>query len=248
MPRKRKRKPLCHKNGSLIGIDESNNGFSYCSCNPFHNSRSYVTIAGYFMTHDQHLEYNSKNKESKKGVFRDFIDVDEGLIRAKDFLEENPDFYYLSISKAEAQKTDMHTLRARAAATIALKFLSDYDVDPEKTTIVMDDLNKYQRNHLKRRMHKLPQFTIPTDKDSFSYRVNKKLDQIFCESGITTRHLSRENADKEISAVIKADLVAFYLSALNFCGNEKEWYYDHRRLDLKDLDSLVKEVASCKLI
>ena len=246
MSKTKKRKPLCKKGGWVIGIDESNNGFSFHSKNPHHNGDAHLTIAGYLMHYNEHRNYRYGSEFRKKGFFGKKYNKESNLVFARDYLNSNPNFYYLNISKEEASKSPMFILRAQATAAITLKFFLNHDIQLESTNIILDDITKFQLEGYKQDSGNLIKRWI--NSHTFSDYVADETEALFKNLNLSVNHHSREGADKYVPATIKADRVSYCISAINNLGSSPNWAFPNKRLTLKSLKDLENQLIKYRYL
>jgi hypothetical protein len=269
MSKKRGRKKrLCPKGGVLIGVDESNSQFCDRCGNHTKEDSSQIIIAGYLLNHQEHLNYNSRDEEKKGRLFNGLDKLNEKIRRAHNYLFQNPNFYFTTISRGDLEISSMLDLRIIAADSIYQNFLKEYEFNPKDSTLVFDDFNKYvfpkkipklgfvdtyiskiiqlkkKKDPRVSQLRKEREFKINELKEErqakinqlkekeFKIKFHQGLEDIFLERNLNIRHESREKADKHISAVIKADRVAYFLSFLNMVGSPDIDRYFGRKVSL----------------
>ncbi|MAH07200.1 hypothetical protein CMI38_03050 [Candidatus Pacearchaeota archaeon] len=202
----------------IIGIDETNNGTSIISKNPNHPSS--IIVTGYLMKDPFKANYGSSRYEGKGWAFGPKSNLKNTQNRAREYLSKYPDFYYTFISRKLQQTEPMAILKARAISIITLKFLLNYNLNPNSVKVVTDELDG------------------STNSKQAGFLINLYLKQ--ADLNLPSR--SKRGADKTVVAVRKADTIGYCITGLHLNGNNHNWPHRSRKLHLNDLERLTIEI------
>lgn len=210
-------KKLRHReNGIVLGFDECNNSLSLPVYNP--NIPSSVIVVGYMTPDTGRANYGSEMYERKGGIFGEpKTGIKKALLKGRKYLSNHSSFLYTSIPENSIKSTPLCLLKGKAIVLLTLSFFLKYNLNPSKTQIVYDGIDrKVHTNH-----------------------VEDVLEMWFEKAGLKIDFLPKSSADYNVPAVRKADVIAYYLSAITFLGNNSKWPYRIHKVGLNTLERLV---------
>lgn len=205
---------------TVLGFDETNNGFHLKCFNPYHKSPMIVT--GYLSSEGFSKNYAGSMYERKEKTFNGERDIQRAIKRARGFLFENPDFFYTSISSDLKKFYPIPFLQANAIALLTFKFILSYDLDLNNTVIMMDEISGRETSQL----------------------VNDNLEEWFKKAGLTIPHAWRRYGEDSVLAIRKADRVGYHIAALHLLGNNPKWPYRNHKVPFNNLEFLLERVLN----
>lgn len=218
--RKKKKRP-----NFILGFDETNNGFNLDSRHYIPHDNSPLVVTGY-LTPEIGASYGNKKYEAKKKIFNSKRDIKRALKRGRYYIENNPYFFYTTFSRKAINQTPLPILKANAIALLTFQFFNTYDINPDETQIILDQMD---------------------DKKHTSH-VIQTLGIWLEDADINSDYRYKKNADKNTPAVKTADRVGYYISAIKFLGDSKKWPYRSRKIPLSHLERLTQETRDKRFI
>ncbi len=203
----------------IIGIDETNNGMSIESSNPYYQNSTIVT--GYMMEDPNRANYGSARYEGKGWAFGDGGNLERNLERGNEYLDEHSDFFYTLITKQATTKNPLPILKAEAITKITLQFLLKYPfLNTKNTYLIADEMDGP---------------TISTD-------IHNNLRRNLHQSGLKDiPHTFKRNADKNVVAVRRADTIGYCLAGIHLFNKTKNWPRKSRMIPTESLIRLMDE-------
>jgi len=209
-----------HKKGRFVlGFDETNNGFNLDSPDYKPHANSILVITGYLVPDIGRANYGCCKYEHKKKIFNSRRDLDRALFRGKYYIGSHPDFFYTTIPRQSP--FPMTLMRANAVALLTFQFAKAYNLDPNKTTLVLDEMNGKENSKF----------------------INHALQFWLEQARFTAEHYSKEKADEKTIAVKIADRIGYYVSAIKFLGTNQKWPFRSRKVSINNLEQLAIDLA-----
>ena len=216
---KKKRRKKSKRPSFILGFDETNNGFNLDSEDYKPHKDSNLIVTGY-LTNSKGAQYGSRKYESKRKIFNNNRDIERALTRGRYYIGQHPNFFYTVVSRRMIKHTPLPLLRANAIALLTFKFFSSYDINPQQTQIVLDQMD---------------------GKDHTDF-VKQGLGIWLEDTKIKTQYRVGYKADQKVPAVRTADRIGYYLAAIKFLGNLRKWPYRSRKISLSHLEDLAAEM------
>ncbi len=204
---------------TVLGFDETNNGFGLLCPNLYHKT-SLIVTAYKGNNRLKGKDYIGSTYENKGRVFNGYSRIEDVLKKGTCFLDENPDFLYTSISKEDIASTPLGILRARAIAVLAMAFILRYDLDSQKIQIISDEIDGREN----------------------SRKIGDILRMYLEKSGLGMPFRFIKGAEHTIIPVRKADRAGYYLTAIHFLGSYHKWPFRARKINHNSLESLTLQM------
>lgn len=204
----------------VIGFDEFGNGgliLKNSTKEDTQRGKKFpLIVTGYLTQNYSHAQYGTDCFGSKRG--RKFFVTNPDLSKifrcSRSYFLEHPNFFYTIIPQRDLTRLDYSTPRANAIATLTLKFLDAYSLKPENTTVLIHNIDSQEN----------------------SERIHKKIESWFEVFNLPIiSYIKDSKAQKRNSALAAADMVGYYLGALKFFGNQKQWPFRSRKVDLEEM-------------
>ena len=176
----------------VIAIDEHNNGFQ--------KEGLPMVIVGYIIPNYNKSQKSNEPFERKKLAYATRPSKrSEFERRAKKFLIRNPDFFYTTLSKIDKERFGFYG-RAKAIASVAVKLIDKYQIDPHNTVILVHRIDR------------------PIHTEGVGFALEEILQQTDLDVPFEIINSTKQNR-----ALKKADRTAYYLGGLRFHSQIMRW-------------------------